>query len=186
MKSYNLISNLIIVSSLFLILYSLKDFITNVKSNSYYNLASFFSHLGFGILIFFIILNHNFSEEFDLNIKVGETKKIGNMEIKFNNLKIENRENYNAVIGDFNIQDFQRNYLKKLNPEIRVYENPQTLTFESAINSNLKQDIYLTMSNIDGSDFYNIKFQVKPFMLWIWFAAFLTASGGLVRVFLKK
>ena len=30
------------------------------------------------------------------------------MEIKFNNLKIENRENYNAVIGDFNIQDFQK------------------------------------------------------------------------------
>ena len=70
-------------------LHSLKDFITKVKSNSYYNLASFFSHLGFGILIFFIILNHNFSEEFDLNIKVGETKKIGNMEIKFNNLKID-------------------------------------------------------------------------------------------------
>ena len=174
------------MSSLFLILHSLKDFISNFKSNSYINLASFFSHLGFGFLIFFIILNHNFSEEFDLNIKVGETKKIGNMEIKFNNLKIENRKNYNAVIGDFNIQDFQRNYLKNLNPEIRVYENPQTLTFESAINTNLKQDIYLTMSNIDGSDFYNIKFQVKPFMLWIWFAAFLTGSGGLIRVFLKK
>ena len=185
-KSYNLISNLIVVSSLFLILHSVKDFITNVKSNSYLNLASFISHLGFGVLIFFIILNHNFSKEFDLNIKVGETKKVGNMEIKFNNLNIENRENYNAVIGDFNIQDFQRNYLKKLNPEIRVYENPQTLTFESAINTNLKQDIYLTMSNIDGSDFYNIKFQVKPFMLWIWFAALLTASGGLVRVFLKR
>ena len=186
LKSYNLISNLIVVSSLFLILHSLKDFINNVKSNSYLNLSSFFSHLGFGVLIFFIILNHNFSEEFDLNMKVGETKKIGNMEIKFNNLKIVNRENYNAIIGDFNIQNFQRNYLKKLNPEIRVYENPQTLTFESAIRSNLKQDIYLTMSNIDGSDFYNIKFQVKPFMLWIWLAALLTASGGFVRIFLKK
>ena len=50
----------------------------------------------------------------------------------------------------------------------------------------LNRIFILTMSNIDGSDFYNIKFQVKPFMLWIWFAAFLTASGGLVRVFLKK
>ncbi len=186
LKSYNLISNLIVISSLFLILQSLKDFVTKFKSNSHLNLASFFSHIGFGILIFFIILNHNFTEEFDLNIKVGETKKIGNMEIKFNNLKVEKRDNYNVVIGDFNIQDLQKNYLKKLNPEIRVYDNPQTLTFESAINTNLKEDIYLTMSNIDGSDFYNIKFQVKPFMLWIWFAAFLTASGGLVRVFFKK
>ncbi len=180
-KSYNLISNLIIISSLFLIIHSIKDFILKSKTKSYFNYSSFLSHLGFGILMFFIILNHNFSKEFDLNIKVGETKKIGDMEIKFKNLKIEKRENYNVIIGSFNIFDYKKNYEKKLNPEIRVYNNPQTLTFESAIKTNLKRDLYLTMSNIDGSDFYNVKFQIKPFMLWIWFAAFLTASGGLLR-----
>ena len=185
-KSYNLISNLIIISSLFLILHSIKDFFVVAKTKSYLNLASFVSHFGFGFLIFFIILNYNFSKEFDLNIKVGETKQIGDMEIKFNNLMVKKRENYNAVIGDFNIQDFKKNYLKKLNPEIRIYENPKTLTFEAAISSNFIQDIYLTMSNMDGSDFYNVKFQVKPFMLWIWLSAFLTASGGFVRIFLRK
>ena len=185
-KSYNLISNLIIISSLFLILHSIKDFFVVAKTKSYLNLASFVSHFGFGFLIFFIILNYNFSKEFDLNIKVGETKQIGEMEIKFNNLMVKKRENYNAVIGDFNIQDFKKNYLKKLNPEIRIYESPKTLTFEAAISSNFIQDIYLTMSNMDGSDFYNVKFQVKPFMLWIWLSAFLTASGGFVRIFLRK
>ncbi len=186
LKGYNFISNLIIISSLFLILHSIKDFIANIKTNSYFNLASFLSHFGFGILIFFIILNHNFSKEFDFNMKVGESKTIGDMEIKFNNLTIEKRDNFSAVIGDFNIQDVKNHYSKKLSPEIRIYKNPQTLTFESAINTNLKQDVYLTMSNMDGSDFYNVKFQIKPFMLWIWLAAFLTASGGLVRVFSKK
>ena len=185
-KSYNLISNLIIISSLFLILHSIKDFFVVAKTKSYLNLASFVSHFGFGFLIFFIILNYNFSKEFDLNIKVGETKQIGDMEIKFNNLMVKKRENYNVVIGDFNIQDFKKNYLKKLNPEIRIYESPKTLTFEAAISSNFIQDIYLTMSNMDGSDFYNVKFQVKPFMLWIWLSAFLTASGGFVRIFLRK
>ena len=186
LKSYNLLSNLIIISSLFLILYSLKDFIINSKTKSYYNLPSFLSHTGFGILMLFIILNHNFSKEYDLNIKVGETKKIDNIEIKFEDLKIEQRENYNAIIGNFNILELKKNYRKNLNPEIRIYNNPQTLTFESAIKTNLQQDLYLTMSNIDGSDFYNVKFQIKPFMLWIWFAALLTASGGLLRTFLKK
>ena len=186
LKSYNLLSNLIIISSLFLILYSLKDFIINSKTKSYYNLPSFLSHTGFGILMLFIILNHNFSKEYDLNIKVGETKKIDNIEIKFEDLKIEKRENYKAIIGNFNILELKKNYRKNLNPEIRIYDNPQTLTFESAIKTNLKQDLYLTMSNIDGSDFYNVKFQIKPFMLWIWFAALLTASGGLLRTFLKK
>ncbi len=186
LKSYNLLSNLIIISSLFLILHSLKDFIINSKTKSYYNLPSFLSHTGFGILMLFIILNHNFSKEYDLNIKVGETKKIDNIEIKFKDLKIEKRENYNAIIGNFNILDLKKNYRKNLNPEIRIYDNPQTLTFESAIKTNLKQDLYLTMSNIDGSDFYNVKFQIKPFMLWIWFAALLTSSGALLRTFLKK
>tara|TARA_B100001057_G_scaffold17830_1_gene16486 strand:+ start:1417 stop:3294 length:1878 start_codon:yes stop_codon:yes gene_type:complete len=185
-KSYNLISNLIIISSLFLIIHSLKDFLAKLKTKSYSNFASFLSHLGFGILIFFIILNHNFSKEYDLNIKVGETKKMGDIEINFKDLKIEKRENYNVIIGNFNIFDFKKNYKKELNPEIRVYDNPQTLTFESAIKTDLKQDFYLTMSNISGSDFYNVKFQIKPFMLWIWLAAFLTASGGLLRTLKRK
>ncbi len=67
--------------------HSIKDFFVVAKTKSYLNLASFVSHFGFGFLIFFIILNYNFSKEFDLNIKVGETKQIGDMEIKFNNLK---------------------------------------------------------------------------------------------------
>ena len=185
-RGYNFISNLIIISSLFLIFSSIKDFILSKKNNSFLNVSSFISHLGFGTLIFFIILNHNFSKDFDLNIKVGETKKIENIEIKFQSLNIENRKNYNAIVGNFNIYNLKKNYQRILKPEIRVYDKPETLTFETAINSNFKRDLYLTMSNIDGSEFYNVKFQMKPFMLLIWLAAFLTASGGLIRIFIKR
>tara|TARA_S200000501_G_C20851854_1_gene756000 strand:- start:1076 stop:2953 length:1878 start_codon:yes stop_codon:yes gene_type:complete len=185
-RGYDFISNLIIISSLFLIFSSIKDFILSKKNNSFLNVSSFISHLGFGTLIFFIILNHNFSKDFDLNIKVGETKKIENIEIKFQSLNIENRKNYNAIVGNFNIYNLKKNYQRILKPEIRVYDKPETLTFETAINSNFKRDLYLTMSNIDGSEFYNVKFQMKPFMLLIWLAAFLTASGGLIRIFIKK
>ena len=185
-KSYNLISNLIIISSLFLIISCLNDFFnTNVKRN-YLNIPNLISHFGFGALIFFIVLNHNFSEEFDFNIKVGETKKIENIEIKFLNLNLEKRENYDVLIGDFDIFDNKRNFKKKLNPEIRVYDKPETLTFETAIKSNLKHDLYLTMSNLEGSDFFNVKYQIKPFMLLIWIAAFLTAGGGLLRLVLRR
>ena len=185
-KSYNLVSNLIIISSLFLIISSLKDFFNNEIKKKYINIPNLISHLGFGTLILFIILNHNFSEEFDFNIKVGETKKIENVEIKFLNLNLEKRENYDALVGNFDIFDNKRNFKKRLNPEIRVYDKPETLTFETAINTNLKHDLYLTMSNLEGSDFFNVKYQIKPFMLLIWLAAFLTASGGLLRLFLRR
>ncbi len=185
-KSYNFISNLIIISSLFLIIHSIKDFAFTSKTKLYFNVPSFLSHVGFGALILFIILNHNLSKEFDMNIKVGETKKLDNILIKFQELNVENRKNYNAVIGNFKIHDLKKNFRKNLKPEIRVYEKPETLTFETAISTNFKQDLYLTMSNIDGSEFYNVKFQMKPLMIWIWLAAFLTASGGLTRIFLRK
>ncbi len=185
-KSYNLISNLIIISSLFLIFNSIKEFFFKKKEKSYNNISSFIAHLGFGLLIFFIILNHNFSEEFDFNIQVGQTKKIENIEINFQDLKIEKRKNYNAIIGSFNIFDNKVNYKKELKPEIRIYDKPETITFETAIISNLKQDHYLTMSNLDGSDFYNVKYQTKPLMIWIWLSAFLIASGGLIRIFIRR
>ena len=47
-------------------------------------------------------------------------------------------------------------------------------------------DTYVTMSNISRSEFYNIKFQKKPFMNLIWFSTILIAFGGLVRALERK
>ena len=44
----------------------------------------------------------------------------------------------------------------------------------------------ITMSNIQNSDFYNIRFQKKPFMIWIWISAMLISLGGFVSVFKKR
>ena len=73
-----------------------------------------------------------------------------------------------------------------LDPEIRVYSNPETLTYEAAIKSKITSDFYLTMSNVARSEYYNIKFQNKPFMIWIWISAFIIALGGIVQLVLKK
>ena len=39
------------------------------------------------------------------------------------------------------------------------------------------------MSNIQRTEFYNIKFQEKPFMIWIWVSVILIALGGITKVF---
>ena len=68
-------------------------------------------------------------------------------------------------------------------PEIRIYENPSTITYEASIRSGLLKDYYITMSNIDRSEFYNIKFQKKPLMIWIWISVAMLVFGGLLRIF---
>ena len=173
-KSYSLISNLIIISSTFLIISSFSDFFKKPRIN----LPRIISHLSFGFLIFFIGLNHNFSVEKDFNLKLGETKEIDNYKFFLKDLKLEQFDNYKAVIGKVQITDSSTNERRTLSPEIRIYDNPQTLTYEASIKTNFFRDYYLTMSNIDRSDNYNIKFQKKPLMIWIWISVIMLSFGG--------
>ena len=181
-KSYSILSNLIIISSLFLIISSLIDASKSFKKKRI-DFARIISHSSFGLLVMFIGLNDIFSVEKDYNIKLGETKNFDNYSIELQNLEIEKFSNYKAVIGSLEIKNNKTNKKNILKPEIRIYENPQTLTYEAAIKTSVLKDYYLTMSNIDRSDYYNIKFQKKPLMIWIWISVIMIALGGFLRLF---
>ena len=178
-KSYSLISNLILISSLFLIMSSIFDFF----KKSRLSLPRIISHLSFGFLILFIGLNHNFSVEKDFNLKLGETKKIDDYEFALLDLKLSQETNYKAVVGKLEVNNSNTMKRRILYPEIRIYDNPQTLTYEASIQTNFLGDHYLTMSNIDRSEYYNIKFQHKPLMIWIWISVVLLSFGGFLSLF---
>ncbi len=181
-KSYSLLSNFIIISALFLIISSLMDLAKAIKKNKL-DFARIISHTSFGFLVLFIGLNDIFSLEKDYNIKLGETKKFENYSIQLKNLDLKNYKNYKAVIGKLEIKNINSNQTNILNPEIRIYDKPRTLTYEAAIKTSLIKDYYLTMSNIDRSDYYNIKFQKKPLMVWIWISVIMIVVGGSIRLF---
>ena len=181
-QGYSLMSNFIIISALFLVFASLMDLYKSLKKQNI-ELPRVISHLAFGFLILFIGLNYNFSIEKDFNLKVGEKKVFENYSIEFQNLRLEDFKNYKAVIGEFNISKSDENLNQSLYPEIRIYEKPSTITYEASIRSDLLKDYYITMSNIDRSEYYNIKFQKKPFMMWIWISVIFISLGGFLRFF---
>ncbi len=179
LKSYSLISNLILISSLFLIMSSIFDFF----KKSRLSFPRIISHLSFGFLILFIGLNHNFSVEKDFNLKLGEAKKIDDYEFALLDLKLSQENNYKAVVGKLEVNNSNTMKRRILYPEIRIYDNPQTLTYEASIQTSFLGDHYLTMSNIDRSEYYNIKFQHKPLMVWIWISVLLLSFGGFLSLF---
>ena len=185
-KSTSLISNLIFITSFFLIIMSFLDVIKLIKLNKITLISRSVSHLGFGLLILFIGLNHNFSKEYDVNIKTGEIKKLNNFDLKFKDLKLTNSQNYKSIIGYFELKDNDKNLIKELKPEIRIYQNPETLTYEASIKSTIFNDYYLTMSNLQNSEYYNVKVQVKPFMSWLWLSVLIMSLGGFLRLFYKR
>ena len=181
-SSYSILSSLIIISSLCLILSSLIDAVKIKDKFNIVNFSRITSHLGFGLMIFFIGINHNFSIEKDFNLKVGEEKNFKDFKINFSSLDIKENKNYKAIVGKFLITEKKSNNKNILEPEIRIYNKPETLTYEASIRTKFSSDTYLTMSNISRSDYYNIKFQKKPFMLWIWISAILISMGGFIRL----
>ena len=179
----SILTNLIIISAVFLIIHSFIDLLKDKNKKITSAMPRIISHVGFGFLILFIGLNHNFSFDKDFNIKEGEIKKFDTYNINFQSLKFNEKQNYKSVIGIFDIFNSKDNSKKTLKPEIRIYNQPSTLTYEASIISNLSHDLYLTMSNLKDSQSYNIKFQKKPFMLWIWISALLIVFGGFLRIF---
>jgi cytochrome c-type biogenesis protein CcmF len=183
---YSLLSNLIFIAAIFLILYSFLDIKKSINNQKKFELPRAISHLGFGLLVLSIGINNQFSLEEDFNLRVGEIKRTNIYEINFQKIKIKESKNYKAVVGNFKLTNLKNDLVEYLEPEIRIYSNPETLTYEAAIKTKVASDLYLTMSNVSRSDYYNIKFQKKPFMMLIWISALMISLGGFMQLTFKK
>ena len=179
-KEGGLLLLLILLFSIYLITQTVFDFYETFKNKSI-NLSRIISHFGFGLLIFSISLNQIFSVEKSFNARLGDEKNFQNFTIKFNNLETFSKNNFKSVKGYFEIIDKKNITTQNLTPEIRVYNQPETITYEASIDTKLFADTYLTMSNISNSDIFNIKFQKKPFMNFIWFSVLLISLGGILQ-----
>tara|TARA_B100000700_G_scaffold257708_1_gene291602 strand:+ start:5544 stop:7421 length:1878 start_codon:yes stop_codon:yes gene_type:complete len=184
-RESNLLTNLILLFSIYLIVQTIFDFYKSYKERTI-NFARVISHFGFGLLIFFISINHIFSVEQNFNLREGEKKETKNYIVKFENLKTLEKNNYRSLVGHFQVLDKKKLTIKNLNPEIRFYNQPETITYEASIKTSFFSDTYLTMSNISDTNIFNIKFQRKPFMNFIWISVLLISCGGLLNFFNRK
>jgi len=188
-ENLNIISLLVIIAALILIFSIIRDIIIYFKTLRFQKeiskLGQLVSHIGFGLLILSIALNSNLSKEMNANLKVGENVNFENFTLTFKSLSGKKEKNYNAIVGNFVIENSEKNTFL-LNPEIRIYSHPATMTSEASIKTNFFSDFYITMSYIPEENYYNVRFQHKPFMLWIWISAILISSGGILSIFLRR
>ncbi len=175
------LTNTILFSFAFYLFFiTLKDFFI-VK---YKNLSQIFAHFGFSLFILSILFNNIFTTEIITNLKVGETYTSEKINIKFENLTQKQKQNYKSFIGKFIIKNGKGN-LEVMEPELRIYNKPNITTSEADIKTNLLSDRFITINIVQNQDYFNIRYQIKPFMLWIWLSVLLITAGGFLRL-LKK
>jgi cytochrome c-type biogenesis protein CcmF len=72
-----------------------------------------------------------------------------------------------------------------MSPELRIYNQPNIITSEAYIKTSLISDKFIVINLVPNQDYFNIRYQVKPFMIWIWLSVVLISFGGLSS-FMKK
>ena len=176
-----LINTILVTSAFFLFFSTSREFFVKRFRNLSQNIA----HFGFSLLILSILFNNIFSNEVITNLKIGETFETEKFTINFENIEQEDEKNFKAIIGKFNVQNLDGSS-DILNPELRIYNQPNIITSEADIKTNLLTDKFMTMNYVQNQEYFNIRYQVKPFMIWIWVSVILISFGGFLSFFKKR
>ena len=183
-KNFNknvLINTILISSALYLFYITLRDFF----NKKYKNFAQNTAHFGFSLLILSILFNNLFSSEIITNLRVGETYDNSKTKIVFESINQKNEKNYKSIVANFNIIN-SKGINNNLSPELRIYNQPNITTSEADIKTTLMKDKFIVINLVQNQDYFNVRYQVKPFMLWIWLSVILISFGGLMSFFKKR
>jgi len=132
-----------------------------------------------------ILFNNIFATEIITNLKVGETFETEKVKLNFESIDQKKEQNFNAIIGKFKIENFN-GIVDVLKPELRIYNQPKIVTSEADVKTSLLKDKFITMNLVQNQEYFNIRYQTKPFMVWIWFSVLLISFAGLISLFRKR
>ena len=184
LKNFNqsiLINTVLVSSAFYLFFISLRDFFIKKNRNISQNIA----HFGFSLLILSILFNNLFSSETITNLKVGETFENSDTKIVFENVNQKQEKNYKSIIANFTIYNSNGDK-DKLSPELRIYNQPIIVTSEADIKTTIMKDKFIVFNLVQNQEFFNVRYQVKPFMLWIWLSVILISIGGFLSILKRR
>ena len=163
-------------SSFFLVFSTSKDFL-----NKNLKISQKISHFSFSLLILSILMNSIMQNEIITNMKLGDEVNFKNKTIKFKSLKTLEKKNFKTLIGEFEVIN-QKGKKIIFYPEVRVYNQPSILTSEADIKTNLKEDNFIVINLLKDDGYFNVRYQNKPFMIWIWLSTVLMVFGGIISL----
>ena len=145
------------------------------QSRSYYGMQ--LAHLGVAVFIVGVTLVTGYQMEQDVRMEPGSTVSAGGYEFRFIGAQNVQGPNYVAaraeIIVSRNGKEIERMY-----PEKRNYTASGNVMTETAIDSGLFRDLYVSLGEPVNAGAWSVRVYYKPFVGWIWYGAVLMALGG--------
>ena len=124
-------------------------------------------------------------DEIISNLKIGETFESKNIKINFEDIHKKSEKNFINIIGKFKVEN-SNGKIETLKPQLRIYNQPNIVTSEADIKTSFLADKFMTMNLVQNQEYFNIRYQIKPFMIWIWISVIIISFAGFVSFFKKR
>lgn len=145
------------------------------QSRSYYGMQV--AHLGVAVFVIGVTMVTGYQSEQDVRMAIGDTIQSGGYQFKFNGVTDVAGPNYLAgraeIIVSRNGTEIERMY-----PEKRNYTATGNVMTETAIDTGLFRDLYVSLGEPVSGGAWSVRVYYKPFVDWIWGGAVLMAIGG--------
>ena len=146
-----------------------------MQSRSYYGMQ--LAHLGVAVFIVGVTLVTGYQAEQDVKMLAGDTVSVGGYDFRLNGIKEVAGPNYRAVRGEIEISRGGKS-LRTMYPEKRTYLASGNAMTETAIDTGIFRDLYISLGEPVGNNAWSVRVHYKPFVSWIWGGAVLMALGG--------
>jgi cytochrome c-type biogenesis protein CcmF len=146
-----------------------------MQTRSYYGMQV--AHLGIAVFVVGVTIVTGYQSEQDVRMGRGDTLNAGGYEFKFNGVTNVAGPNYQAARAEIIVS---KNGVEKerMYPEKRNYTASGNVMTETAIDTGLFRDLYVSLGEPVAAGAWSVRVYYKPFVGWIWGGALLMALGG--------
>jgi cytochrome c-type biogenesis protein CcmF len=146
-----------------------------MQTRSYYGMQ--LAHVGVAVFIVGVTLVTGYQSEQDVRMDVGDTVNAGGYSFRFNGVTNVVGPNYQAARAEIEVSR-NGNVINRMYPEKRSYTASGNVMTETAIDTGLFRDLYISLGEPVSGGAWSVRVYYKPFVDWIWGGAILMAIGG--------
>jgi cytochrome c-type biogenesis protein CcmF len=146
-----------------------------MQTRSYYGML--LAHLGVAVFIVGVTIVTSYQSEQDVRMDIGDTISAGGYTFRFNGVTNATGPNYQAARAEIEVSK-DGVVTNKMFPEKRSYTATGSVMTETAIDSGVFRDLYISLGEPVSGGAWSVRVYYKPFVSWIWGGAVLMAMGG--------
>ncbi|MGH9970303.1 MAG: heme lyase CcmF/NrfE family subunit [Pyrinomonadaceae bacterium] len=146
-----------------------------MQSRSYYGMQ--LAHVGVAVFIVGVTMVTGYQAEKDVRMNPGETVNVGGYDFRLKGVSDATGPNYRAARAEIEVTQNGK-FVRAMYPEKRAYLVSENAMTETAIDTGLFRDLYISLGEPLPEGAWSVRVHYKPFVSWIWGGALLMAMGG--------